>query len=88
MINSKRKQKGKIGQAFAFISVVMTIKSTLWDNLTPEQKKRLTNSAVGVAKRTEAKGKAVVHKLDNQARKLVDTVIPTKNKEDNEKDKL
>lgn len=88
MINLKGKQKGKIGQAIALISLVMSIKSAVWDNLSQDQRNRLTKSALGMVKRTEAQGKIVVRKLDSQARKIVDTVLPNKTTDEKEKDKL
>lgn len=66
---------GKFGTIMKVVSLALTVKATVWDKMTPEQKARLIESARGAALRTKDQGFSIIAKVKSKA----DSILKTKN---------
>lgn len=54
------KRTGKIGGIVNAVSLALTVKATVWDKMTPDQKKRVVVAAQGAFGRAKDKGANLV----------------------------
>lgn len=70
-----KKTTGKFGTIMKVVSVALTLKATVWDKMTPEQKARLAEAARGAVLRTKDQGVSIINKVKSTA----DDIMKNKN---------